>query len=132
MPTIDPTSPYQQTTDVRNTSGELGKDDFLKIFAAQLANQDPTDPSAPDYMQTMSQFSMLEQLTNLAAAQEESVHATNAALVGKTVTYLNGDGTTVTGTVQSVAFDRTDDNKGDTVTVDGVAGVPVKSLTSIR
>jgi flagellar basal-body rod modification protein FlgD len=73
----------------------LGKDDFLKIFLAQLSQQDPTSPAdSTAFVAQLAQFSSLELQQNAntdleslmmgqAAAQQTS--ATN--LVGKNVTF---------------------------------------------
>ena len=54
------------TTVEKNAGGDLGKDEFLKILAAQLQFQDPMeggDNSA--YVAQLAQFSSLEQMENL-------------------------------------------------------------------
>jgi flagellar basal-body rod modification protein FlgD len=85
----------------------LGKDDFLKLMVAQMQNMDPMSQSSSDPSQSMAQmtqFSMLEQLTNLAATTEQLKSATqqaqSLALVGKTVSYLGSDAQLVSGVVE--------------------------------
>src|SRR5688572_18900668 len=93
----------------RKTGGTLGKDDFLKLMVAQMSQMDPlaeggNDPSKS--METMTQFSILEQLTNLTKSNENLSALTSnqsaVALIGKTVTYSNDAGEPVTGKVESV------------------------------
>lgn len=73
----------------------LGKDDFLKIFLAQLAHQDPTSPvDSEAFVAQLAQFSSLE-LQHNANANLEAIMMGQAAtqqtsvtnLVGKDVTY---------------------------------------------
>lgn len=55
------------TKKVIENKTELGKDEFLKIFLAQLQNQDPTSPMENvDSIAQMAQFSTLEAMTNLS------------------------------------------------------------------
>src|SRR5215213_1094858 len=111
---IDPpsASPQAALTAVANgaekkSAAVMGKEDFLKLLVAQLKNQDPSNAQDMDQMtQQMTQFSMLEQLTNLAASTEQSnislarTHAIE--LLGKTVTYRGADGGTKEGVVGHV------------------------------
>jgi flagellar basal-body rod modification protein FlgD len=109
-----------------NPNGVLGQNGFLKLMIAQLQAQNPLEPgNGNEYVTELAQFTQLEQTTNLATAGELS----NAVqLIGHTVTY--GDpatGTTATGTVQSVQSSTS----GPTVTVEGVPGVKVSSITEV-
>lgn len=94
---------------------------FLKLLVTQLQYQDPTSPAdMSSFMtqtatltevQTMS--SMSTALTSLLTAQQTQA-ATD--LIGKSVTYLDGNGAKVTGTVSGATL-GTD---GATLKVDGV------------
>ena len=62
--------------------GNMDKNSFLKILAAQLSNLDPTqnqDSSA--YVSQMAQFASMEQMTNLNTTMSDSAYQ---QMVGKT------------------------------------------------
>jgi flagellar basal-body rod modification protein FlgD len=73
----------------------LGKDDFLKLLTAQLANQDPLQPvDNQAFIAQLAQFSSLEQLQNVTSRLDTLLLATasnnqlsTASLVGKSVSY---------------------------------------------
>jgi flagellar basal-body rod modification protein FlgD len=116
----------------RNTGGVLGKDDFLKLFVTQLQHQDPMNPMQDsDFMGQMASFSSLEQITNLAAANERiasSLSSTNAiGLIGRTVTYVDANDQIRTGKVEKVS---TSDGK-PFLTVDGASGVDPATITQV-
>ena len=107
LTTSTPSSLTSPTTSDPQKAGILGKDDFLQLLVAQLKNQDPSNAQDMESMtQQMTQFSMLEQLTNLAASTETSnvslarTHAVD--LLGKTVTYIGSDGEEHEGVVEHV------------------------------
>ena len=109
MATINPltVSPLDLSSGSAGKS-TLGKDDFLKLLVGQLRHQDPMNPSTDhDFIGTMAQFSMLEQVTNLAKENAETrktiEHDSAIGLIGKTVTYEDAEGNPVTGVVEKVA-----------------------------
>ena len=83
----------------------MNKDDFLKLFIAQLQNQDPLAPQDPaEFLGQLAQLTQVEQAYNstaalekLLAAQDNSLAMTSVALIGKDVTasgsQINSDGT---------------------------------------
>ena len=88
----------------RQTSNELGKDDFLKLLITQMSNQDPTEPMEnTQFIAQMAQFSSLEQMTNMSTAFDKMANyltsSEAASALGKTVELNIGD-TAVTGVVE--------------------------------
>lgn len=65
--------------DERKTGPDtMGKDAFMKILIAQMANQDPTNPMKDtEFVAQMAQFSALEQTMNLAQAFEKFATSQN-------------------------------------------------------
>jgi flagellar basal-body rod modification protein FlgD len=134
---VDPLAPTTSTS-MSTTSGTgsapiLGKDDFLKLLIGQLQHQDPMNPSDPSQeMGQLTQFSILEQLTNLSttssATASNDYDAQAVGLIGKTVTYTKPDTTTASGVVQSVTFTKT----GPTLTIDGVDGIAPVAVTEVQ
>lgn len=90
----------------------LGKDDFLKLLIGQMRNQDPLNPTdGAEYMAQMTQFSILEQVTNLnqtmSAATANDYDQNAISLIGKEITYMRVVGTELesfSGRVESVIF----------------------------
>ncbi|HMJ01464.1 MAG TPA: flagellar hook capping FlgD N-terminal domain-containing protein [Conexibacter sp.] len=117
----------------RADHGLLGKDDFLKLLIGQLQHQDPMNPGDPsEQMGQMTQFSILEQIANLAQSQQASAandyDAQAISLIGKTVTYTKDDGTSASGVVEQVAFT----SSGPTLTIGGVRGIAPVVVTEVR
>jgi flagellar basal-body rod modification protein FlgD len=82
----------------------MGKDMFLKLLVAQLRYQNPMQPvDSSQFMAQTAQFSMVEKLEAMAAqtdalvAGEASQRA--AGLLGRQVSYVDGQGATQTGVV---------------------------------
>ena len=96
-----------------NPNAILGKDDFLKLLVTQLQHQDPMNPmDDKDFMGQMAQFSSLEQITNMSSALQRMDHSNqlsqSVGLIGRTVTYAQGDGTLASGVASSVSTDEND------------------------
>ncbi|HBC95891.1 MAG TPA: flagellar biosynthesis protein FlgD [Clostridium sp.] len=97
-------------TSVVRSNGEIDKNMFLKILAAELANQDPTDSnseSATQYVSQLAQFSSLEQMANLNSTNK--LNSANS-LINKYVTFsdLADDGGNYSGQVEGVIKDGDD------------------------
>jgi flagellar basal-body rod modification protein FlgD len=130
MPTVPFTTAPVDTTGLPTAKASagpaLGKDDFLKLLVGQLKNQDPQNPQGSDqFMGQMAQFSMVEQLTNLAATMTKSQ---TVGLLGHEVSYIGPDKTKVTGTVESVNTS----GAAATITVGGKAGIDPTKVTEVR
>lgn len=86
---------YEDVKDTSNSksSAEMGKQDFLTLFTAQLKNQNPLDPVKNEaFVAQLAQFSQLEALTNMQTSLDNFVTSMSserllgsAALIGKKV-----------------------------------------------
>lgn len=122
------TSPTGSTSATpENPNSVLGQNDFLKLMIAQLQAQNPLEPSnGNEYVTELAQFTQLEQTTNLATASELS---SAVQLIGHNVTYNDpSTGASATGKVESVQSATS----GPTLTVEGVPGVKVSSVTQVN
>jgi flagellar basal-body rod modification protein FlgD len=124
------TSPLTQAASGKNA--ELGKDQFLKLFVAQLQHQDPMNPMEDgDFMGQMASFSTLEQVTNMASANEAiaaNLHLSQSVgLIGRTVTWTDETDATHTGVVEKVS----QQDGLPVLTVSGTEGVDPTTITQI-
>jgi flagellar basal-body rod modification protein FlgD len=134
MPTVNSltSSPAATTQAATSKNAEMGKDQFLKLFVAQLQHQDPMNPMQDsDFMGQMASFSTLEQVSNMAgenAKIAQSLTTTSAVnLLGRDITWVDKDKVTHTGKVEKVS---TVDGK-PSLTVGGTAGVDPSSITQV-
>ncbi|MGI6683984.1 MAG: flagellar hook assembly protein FlgD [Bacillota bacterium] len=103
-----------------NANNVLGKNDFLKLFVAQLSNQDPMSPlDNSDMLAQFAQFSMVEQITNMSESLDslketltelygQSIFTQGAALIGKEVVGINEEGNMINGEVSGVKWGEKD------------------------
>lgn len=127
-------------------NAEIGRNQFLELFASQLQHQDPMEPlGQQEFLQQLAQFSTVEGIENLntgfdgigkkldslitlSQAEDDlsELQALNAgtALLGKNVRYGNGSGDV--GTVSEI---RSDDGQilihvgGNLIPISSVIGV---------
>jgi flagellar basal-body rod modification protein FlgD len=86
---------------------ELGKEEFLQLFTAQLRAQNPLKPMDGSAMTSqMAQFSSLEQLTNINTSlnnlllfQNSLQNVSATGMIGKRVALANDEIHSVTGVV---------------------------------
>ncbi|MYL19196.1 flagellar hook assembly protein FlgD [Halobacillus litoralis] len=99
MTSIDPSLYLKNQQTHTSGSSILEKDDFLKILMTQIQNQNPLDPMKDqEFVSQMTQFSSLEQMTNMSTAfqsfteqQNMSSLITYSGLIGKEVAYSSKD-----------------------------------------
>jgi flagellar basal-body rod modification protein FlgD len=85
----------------------MGSDAFLKLFVAQLTNQNPMEPmDATQMMAQTAQFTMVENLQKISQFEQHVLGYTQmtsaTALIGREVVALDADGNEVTGVVGDV------------------------------
>jgi flagellar basal-body rod modification protein FlgD len=128
MSTVNPLSlpaaPQSKTATTTNQDA-FGKDAFMKLLVEQMRHQSPTDPSdGQQWINQMTQFSMLEQLQQQSAGD---VKSQAAAYLGKTVSWLDAKGQSGQGVVEKVDFSGAE----PTLTVAGHAGVKVGEVQDV-
>jgi flagellar basal-body rod modification protein FlgD len=125
IPSLNSTPVASSQASKSGVNSAMGKDQFLKLFVAQLQHQDPMSPMQDsDFMGQMASFSTLEQVSNLA---NENAKSNAIGLLGRTVTYKTKDGGTHTGAVEKVS---TVDGK-PSLTVGGTDGVDPSSISQV-
>ena len=92
-------------------SGDLGKDDFMKLLLAQLQHQDPLKPMDDQaFIAQVAQFNALEQMQSvnktLTTLRESQQLSEASGLIGKTIQATDTESKDVTGVVTGVSVEK--------------------------
>jgi flagellar basal-body rod modification protein FlgD len=122
---------YTPATTTMDRPDQMGKDVFMRLLVAQMRYQDPSNPV--DSSQMMAQtatFTQVQKLEELAAQNAAMLvlqeASTAGAMVGRTATYTDTDGASVTGRITAVRLASGDQ---EAVAVIGGKDVPVGRIT---
>jgi flagellar basal-body rod modification protein FlgD len=115
----------------------MNKDDFMKLFIAQLQFQDPLKPQDPSAMlDQLSQLSLVEQaynnntaLKDLLTAQNNSMSMTSVAFIGKDVKALGNSVTFDGSAATSLEFNLPTSAASATVTISDASGKTVRTAS---
>jgi len=132
----DASSASNETTSSSSGTGELGKDEFLKLFIAQIQYQDPLNPlDSAEFTAQLAQFSSVEQLygmnSKLGNIEEtmnnQSEQRDELGYIGKTVKADDNTMRVNDGTVQSGSY-TIDDSGYVTIDVYDSDGLIVRTF----
>jgi flagellar basal-body rod modification protein FlgD len=115
----------------------MNKDDFMKLFIAQLQFQDPLKPQDPSAMlDQLSQLSLVEQaynnntaLKDLLTAQNNSMSMTSVSFIGKDVKALGNSAAFDGSSATSLQFNLPASAASATVTISNASGTTVRTAT---
>jgi flagellar basal-body rod modification protein FlgD len=106
-PNLDGVTSLKSSDEVTDAFG-LGKDDFFKLFLAQLQNQDPTQPMDDKQMLTeLAQFTMISTLEEVRKSLGGTQLAQASALIGDQVIGTDTSGLPANGIVDRIVQDST-------------------------
>jgi Flagellar hook capping protein len=94
-----------KTSSIFNVNNDM----FLKILAAELQNQDPSNTKdSTEYVAQMAQFAALEQMQSLSTSMEQLMAGQRlqegSMMIGKAAKVAMDDGTYVNGVVTGARF----------------------------
>lgn len=130
------TTTIDAATAMKNELG-MNTDDFLKLFIAQLQNQDPLSPQdSSEFLGQLAQLTQVEQayntttaLNNLLAAQNSSTAMSAVSLIGGTITatgnQVNFDGENAS----SMKYSLPVATASTSLTITDASGNMVRSVT---
>jgi flagellar basal-body rod modification protein FlgD len=106
----------------------LTKDDFFKLFLAQLQNQDPTSPmDDKEFLAQLAQFTQIDTLQQVQKSLGGTQLAQASALIGDQVIGTDTTGSAASGTVDRIVQDST----GILLVLDGGALVDPSAVTQV-
>jgi len=114
----------------------MDKNDFMKLFIAQLQYQDPLAPQdASAMLDQLSQLTLVEQsynnttaLNNLLTAQNNSLSMSSVSFIGKTVK-ANGNSLSYDGsTSPKLQYNLSSASSATTLTITNSAGTVVRTV----
>jgi flagellar basal-body rod modification protein FlgD len=120
----------------KKTNEEMGKQEFLTLFTAQLQNQNPLEPVKNEaFVAQLAQFSQLEALTNMQTSLDTFVTAMSgermlgsAALIGKKVAVTDTPTQLTSGATMDATLDLPMGASGVQISVQDKQGRVVKNL----
>lgn len=117
---------------------EMGKQDFLTLFTAQLKNQNPLDPVKNEaFVAQLAQFSQLEATTNMQASLEKFVASMSSqqmfsatGLIGRRVAVTDSPLNFNPGDTPEAALNLADGASGVVVRILDAKGSVVREMTT--
>ena len=120
------------TTGTQHQSAEMGKDQFLKLFVAQLKYQDPMKPAdGAEFLAQTAQFTMVEKVNELSeqmtamAASERQASAGN--MIGRWIEGTDPAGNAIEGNVTGIRLES-----GGPVLMVGDKEVPLTAVKEVH
>ncbi len=105
-PNINGVTTLKKAGDATDVFG-LGKDDFFKLFLAQLQNQDPTQPlDDKEFLAQLAQFTMIDTLQQVKTSLGGTQLAQASALIGDHVIGMDTTGQPASGVVDRIVQDQ--------------------------
>ncbi len=125
-----------KATGTSKNGQEMGKQDFLTLFTAQLQNQNPLDPVKNEaFVAQLAQFSQLEALTNMQSSLDGFVKSmssgqllSSSALIGRKVAVADGVSPLQQGGSIDASIDLNEGASGVSLTVQDSQGRTVQEL----
>jgi flagellar basal-body rod modification protein FlgD len=117
------------TIDAGNSKSLGDQDTFLKLLVAQLKYQDPSKPAdSTQFLAQTAQFTQVQKLGQIADMIRAQQLIGASSMVGRTVTYQDANGATLTGVVTKTKLNG---DSEPTLAV-GNTDVPLSKVTEVQ